>query len=447
MGIFINSSTLEDASHRLDVLGNNVANVNTAGFKRSSFSEELKKASGSPYYKAGINQDFSQGNITGTTNPLDMAISGNSLFRLDTRGGITYTRNGQFSLSKDNYIVDPFGSKLTGYKLGDNGKIDYSQLADLKIDTGLSKAVATSKLGLKTSLDSRLEPVLSSIKFDTSDPNSYSNSTFTSVFDSLGDQHNVQNFFRKVSDISDANGNFSTWKMYTIVDNKIEDAPPTSTLVFDNSIGKLDTVIDSAGNTLKFDKTLERLKTFTKIGETTSTVIEYQNNIAINEPARSIVYSNPNTANAIKSVEFSIDFSGSIQNAHDFAVDTTQNGKSVAEMTGYKVNNDGKIEEIYANGTTAEMGQVVLVKFNNLNGLNSIANNQWTESSDSGTPQIGTAADPSFGSIQGAATESSNVDLTVEMVKLIAAQRAFQSQAEVVKKADETIQNVIRIGG
>ncbi len=447
MGIFINSSTLEDASHRLDVLGNNVANVNTAGFKRSSFSEELKKASGSPYYKAGINQDFSQGNITGTTNPLDMAISGNSLFRLDTRGGITYTRNGQFSLSKDNYIVDPFGSKLTGYKLGDNGKIDYSQLADLKIDTGLSKAVATSKLGLKTSLDSRLEPVLSSIKFDPSDPNSYSNSTFTSVFDSLGDQHNVQNFFRKVSDISDANGNFSTWKMYTIVDNKIEDIPPTSTLVFDNSIGKLDTVIDSAGNTLKFDKTLERLKTFTKAGETTPTVIEYQNNIAINEPARSIIYSNPIASNAIKSVEFSIDFSGSIQNAHDFAVDTTQNGKSVAEMTGYKVNNDGKIEAIYANGTTAEMGQVVLVKFNNLNGLNSIANNQWTESSDSGTPQIGTAADPSFGSIQGAATESSNVDLTVEMVKLIAAQRAFQSQAEVVKKADETIQNVIRIGG
>ena len=136
---------------------------------------------------------------------------------------------------------------------------------------------------------------------------------------------------------------------------------------------------------------------------------------------------------------------GTQQRGSSFSAEATQNGLSSAALTGYSVDQDGFINAMYANGTTAKMAQVVLAKFNNFQGLKQEANNQWSESPESGAAQIGKAGDPKFGILQGGALESSNVDLTVEMVKLISAQRAFQSAAEVLKKQDEIMQNINNI--
>jgi flagellar hook protein FlgE len=146
--------------------------------------------------------------------------------------------------------------------------------------------------------------------------------------------------------------------------------------------------------------------------------------------------------------DVTMDLSNSTKMEGSFSVNSTsQDGRTAADMTSYKVNNDGTIEAIYADGTAEVMAQVVLAKFDNLQGLTASSNNQWVESSLSGKPHLGIAGSGGFGSIQGGSTEGSNVDLTTEMVRLIAAQRAFQSAAEVVKKQDETVQTINRIGG
>ena len=388
MGITINSESLVNAATTLNVIGNNIANVNTSGFKQSSFSEQLKKASGGSSETAGITQTFTQGSITSSTNPLDMAISGESLFRLSGGSGITYTRTSNFSVNKDNNIVDAFGNKLTGYSLGSNGQIDDNTLGDITINKNKSSPVATTTIKLNASLDSKPEPSASGT-FNAKNPSTYDNSTMTTVFDSSGSARSIQIFFAKNTTTPPPTGTL-IWDMYSVDGTN---APVKTTLTFNSVLGTLN--------------------------QTTAPVV-----------------------NGIK-----IDLSGTTEATGSFSANASQDGKASADMSSYKVNNDGTIEAIYVDGTSSVMAQVVLVKFNNLQGLNAMSNNQWTESSLSGTPQIGMAGKGGFGSIQGASTEGSNVDLTMEMVKLIAAQRAFQSAAEVVKKQDETVQTINRIGG
>jgi len=388
MGITINSESLVNAATTLNVIGNNIANVNTSGFKQSSFSEELKKASGGSSETAGITQTFSQGNITSSTNPLDMAISGESLFRLSGGSGITYTRTSNFSVNKDNNIVDAFGNKLTGYSLGSNGQIDDNTLGNITINKNKSSPVATTTIKLNASLDSTPSPS-SSGTFNAKNPSTYDNSTMATVFDGSGNARTIQIFFAKNTTSTPPVGTLA-WDMYSVDGTN---APVKTSLTFSSATGTLN--------------------------QTTAPVV-----------------------NGIK-----IDLSGTTEGPGSFSANASQDGKASADMSSYKVNNDGTIEAIYVDGTSSVMAQVVLVKFNNLQGLNAMSNNQWTESSLSGTPQIGMAGKGGFGSIQGASTEGSNVDLTMEMVKLIAAQRAFQSAAEVVKKQDETVQTINHIGG
>ena len=125
----------------------------------------------------------------------------------------------------------------------------------------------------------------------------------------------------------------------------------------------------------------------------------------------------------------------------------SQNGNDVGQMTGYKVGADGVIKAQYSNGQSMLMGQIILYNFKNLNGLAPTQNNQWVETAASGAAIAGTPGSMGLGSLQGSSTEDSNVDLTVEMIKLISAQRAFQAASEVVKKQDEILQGVVHIGG
>ncbi|MEI6268608.1 MAG: flagellar hook protein FlgE [Methylococcaceae bacterium] len=390
MGITINSEALNNAAIGLNVIGNNIANVNTSGFKEASFSELLKKASGGSSETAGITQAFTQGSISPSTNPLDMAISGNSLFRLDGGNGITYTRNGQFTVNSNNYIVNSFGDKLTGYSVDGTGKLDTNTLSDISIDTGKSSPSATTKIQLEVSLN-RLKTaniLPSTPAFDSGNSSTYDNSITTTAYDASGSARLIQSYFRQTD--------VSAWDMYTI----------------DPTIATISNPFETAKIPFGTDGKILAGKTTYDIGG------------------------------------LKIDLANSSAAAGSFSLArSSQDGKTSSDMSSYKVNNDGKIEVIYADGTSAIRAQVVLAKFDNLQGLTASSNNQWTESSLSGKPRVGVAGSGGFGSIQGGSIEGSNVDLTTEMVKLIAAQRAFQSAAEVVKKQDETVQTINRIGG
>lgn len=422
MAVSIDYSPLEQAQKRLDVLGKNIANVNTSGYKKFSFSDDLKSA--------GAIQDFSQGSVTSTNKQLDIAITGDGLFRMEKNGVVTYSRNGQFSLSKENYIIDGFGGYLTGYGLDSNGYIDESSLVPLIISKAESKPVATTTASLNITLDSRVSAILSAVPaepgsvkntysvktFDANDPASFNYSTFVTAYDSLGASHTLQTYFVKretyytAAEATAANkvaGDVkeSWWDMYATYDNK-------------------NLAVDNTGKAIRIQKL-----TFS----TSGTIDKFTND------NYGIDLTLPNNA------KINISMAGTQQRGSSFSADTTQNGLSSAALTGYSVDQDGFINATYDNGTTAKMAQVVLAKFNNFQGLKQEANNQWSESPESGAAQIGKAGDPKFGILQGGALESSNVDLTVEMVKLISAQRAFQSAAEVLKKQDEIMQNINNI--
>jgi flagellar hook protein FlgE len=383
MALSINYAPLEQAQSRLDVLGKNIANVGTSGYKKFSFSDDLKSA--------GAIQDFSQGTITATNKPLDLAITGDSLFRVEKAGVVTYSRNGQFSLSKENYIVDAYGDNLTGYGLDTKGNIDKSKLVALTISKGESKPKQTANVGLNLTLDSRVDSIPNATSISPNDPKSYNYSTFVTVYDNLGASHTVQTYFAK----RDTTNGSTNWDTYITYDGK---ATSSGKQIAFNSLGVL-----ASGSVDSFAIDMSATSTFT------------------------------------------VSLAGSQQRGTSFSSQATQDGLSSAALTGYSVDQDGFINANYANGTNTKMGQIVLAKFNNFQGLKQEANNQWSESPESGAAQIGLAGDPKFGSLQGGALESSNVDITVEMVKLISAQRAFQSAAEVLKKQDEILQNINNI--
>jgi flagellar hook protein FlgE len=383
MALSINYAPLEQAQSRLDVLGKNIANVGTSGYKKFSFSDDLKSA--------GAIQDFSQGTITATNKPLDLAITGDSLFRVEKAGVVTYSRNGQFSLSKENYIVDAYGDNLTGYGLDTKGNIDKSKLVALTISKGESKPKQTANVGLNLTLDSRVDSIPNATSISPNDPKSYNYSTFVTVYDNLGASHTVQTYFAK----RDTTNGSTNWDTYITYDGK---ATSSGKQIAFNSLGVL-----ASGSVNSFAIDMSATSTFT------------------------------------------VSLAGSQQRGTSFSSQATQDGLSSAALTGYSVDQDGFINANYANGTNTKMGQIVLAKFNNFQGLKQEANNQWSESPESGAAQIGIAGDPKFGSLQGGALESSNVDITVEMVKLISAQRAFQSAAEVLKKQDEILQNINNI--
>ncbi|MFI3222322.1 MAG: flagellar hook protein FlgE, partial [Methylococcaceae bacterium] len=413
---------LNNAAISLNVIGNNIANINTTGFKQSSFSEELKKASGSSdAATAGISQAFVQGDITTSTNPLAMAISGNTLFQLFGGNGISYTRNGQFSVDQNNNIVDSFGNKLQGYSLSKTtdtagnttigSTLDTNKVGNIQLNTSKSTPKATATITIGASLNSGVVVIPDTVSFDSTKSDSYDNSKMTTVYDALGNSRTITNYFRKQPDIVPSTGN-SRWNVYTL------DSSWTTASIAAASI---------LPNTLEFNDAT---------GKTNSSTIPSSFTV----PAT--ISGQPKPAGAI-----TFDFAATTQGAGSFSVNGTQDGNPSSDMTSYKVNSDGTIAAVYADGSSAVMAQVVLAKFNNLTGLSAITNNQWKESSVSGKPQLGTAGKNGFGTIRGGSVESSNVDLTIEMVKLISAQRAFQSAAEVVKKQDEIVQTINRIGG
>jgi flagellar hook protein FlgE len=397
MSLQLDSATVQAAQRRLDVLGNNIANVNTVGFKGASFDAMLGSAMGTTgsSQTSGTVQNFSQGNVTSTNNPLDIAISGTGLFKLKSSSGQeVYTRDGQFSLNQSGEIVNSSGDKLLG---SDNNKI--------VIDVNeINPKNTTTKATLGLTLDSRKDPITTT--FNLSDPTTYTHSTTTPIYDDSGTLKNVQTFYAKTS--------ATDWDVYYAINGVVvNDAtgPLKSRLSFDSS-GTINTTA-SQNLTASVPINIDPLTGLIATGSTST---------------------------------MAVDLTSAKQFGASFAATMTQDGYPSGQMTGYKVGGDGVITAVYSNGKTAVKGQLNIVTFKNLQGLAATGTNQWIETPASGAPITGLPGTLGLGTLKGSSTEDSNVDLTVEMIKLISAQRAFQSAAEVVKKQDEILQGVVHIG-
>jgi len=404
MGFQQGLSGLNAAAKNLDVIGNNVANSSTVGFKQSQaqfadvYANSLTGAGGSGIgigvKVAQVAQQFTQGNITATNNPLDMAINGGGFFRMDNGGEIAYQRNGQFQLDKNGYIVNPTGGQLTGYTANAAGVLSTGAPAPLAINTADLTPQATTEVNAVLNLDST-ETALAAASFDMNDPTTYHSSTAASVYDSLGNQHTLQTYYVKTGP--------GTWNVYASSDGTPIPAAGTavSTLTFNGS-----GVLTGGGQ------------------------------FSVTAPVTT--GANPITA--------AFDFTGTTQFGSPFSVNTlNQDGYTSGRLAGFNIGADGTLLGRYTNGQSAVLGQVVLANFANPNGLQQIGNNLWTETATSGTPLVGTPDSGGLGVLQSSAVEDSNVDLTAELVNMITAQRVYQANAQTIKAQDAVLQTLVNL--
>lgn len=397
-------SGLNIASKALDAISNNVANSTTVGFKQSTaqFSDLYASTLGGGGQSQigigatvnGVAQQFSQGNITVTSNPLDLAINGDGFFRMSDNGSVLYTRNGQFSVDKNGYIVNASGYRLTGYGTDADDNIVVTAPIDLRIDTALSggEPRSTEEADLAVNLDSRLSAPVNPV-FSPTDTTSFSYSTSLTSYDSLGNSHIMSLYFVKTATPNQ-------WNMHTSLDGG---APTAATAVTFNSNGGL-------------------------VGPTT-----LPQSFAI-------------TTGATSPLAFDLDLTGSTQFGSAFSVNAVaQDGFASGRLSGISVSPEGVLQGRYTNGQSRNLGQVVMATFQNPDGMTQLGSNAWAETSFSGPPAVGTPGTGNRGGLQPAAVEDSNVDLTAELVNMITQQRAYQANAQSIKTQDQIMQTLVNL--
>ena len=218
MALMIDSSSLRSAGTRLEVIGNNISNSSTIGFKQSEFESQLVASMATDIGSkvGGTRQMLAKGNIVSSTNPLDMAIDGKGFFRVLSNGSVTYTRDGQFSLDKQGNVINSAGDLLTGYGVDSNNKVIPGVLTPLKISTADYPPTPTALANIDLSLDTRKPSIDASLHpFNPADPATYTHSTTTTVYDAQGGPHDVRTFYIK----TDAD----KWDVYATVDGQFSD--------------------------------------------------------------------------------------------------------------------------------------------------------------------------------------------------------------------------------
>jgi flagellar hook protein FlgE len=403
-------SGLSAAATNLDVIGNNVANVNTVGFKQSDahFADVYASASGSVGQNAAgigtrvsaVAQSFAQGSLTSTSNPLDLAINGSGFFRLSDAGATEYSRNGQFQLDKSGYIVNDAGARLTGYPAGPNGILPTASPVDLQISQADVTPQSTAKVTATVQLDSSSAPIAAA--FDPTDSSTYEFPTSTSIYDSLGNSHALGMYFAPAG--PNASGE-NTWKVYATLDGTAVSASAVGTVTFGT-----DGLVDTSSTTLPFSMSAA-------VG-----------------------------GGAATPLAFTLDLTGSTQFGTQSGVNQiTQDGFTSGRLSSYSVSDDGTILGRYSNGQTKPLAQVALANFTAPEGLASLGNNVWAESSKSGPPLIGAPNTASLGALQSGTVEESNVDLTAQLVDMITAQRNYQANAQTIKTEDALMQTLVNL--
>jgi flagellar hook protein FlgE len=415
-------SGLNAASKQLETIGNNIANSNTVGFKASQaqfadvYANSLSGSGGGGSAGIGtkvtrVAQIFSKGNITSTNNPLDIAINGGGFFRLSNNGTISYSRNGQFELDKDGFLVNA-GARLTGYSVNASGKIASGTPVEIKINNADLPPQVSTLIETQVNLDASKDaiPAAKLAAFDPNDSTTFNDATSVTVYDTLGVEHRVQLYFSKAAN--------NQWRVYAAQDGAAITGAQT-----DGSIAILN--FDTSG---KLTTTVPATTTF-PIPMTATGGAAWQASGTINLDMKGTTQ-----------------FGSSAEGTTTFSVNKlTQDGFASGRLAGFSSGADGVIVGRYTNGKTSVLGQIVLANFANPNGLEPLGNNTWAETSTSGQSLIGVPNTGSLGVLQSSAVEDSNVDLTGELVTMITAQRIYQANAQTIKTQDQILQTLVNL--
>jgi flagellar hook protein FlgE len=339
-------------------------------------------------------QQFNQGNINTTSSALDLAISGNGFFTLNGPTGDVYTRNGEFSEDANGNVVSTTGEDLQVYPPLANGGFNTGALQTLNLNTAQSAPVATTTGAVILNLPSNAT-VPTQAPFNPTNPNTYTQSTSTTVYDSLGNSYPATFYFSQTAVPGQ-------WTVNMTVNG---------------------TPVGGAQN------------------------LTFSNTGIVTAPAGGgLTFAGFNPPDGAQAMTMAFNFGQSTQYGTQFGVTSiTQNGYTTGQLSTVSIDPTGIVSAVYTNGRSTQLGQLAIANFPNPQGLQQLGNTNWAQTFASGTVVQGTAGSAGFGSIQSSALESSNVDLTTELVNMITEQRAFQANAQVITTADQMSQTVISI--
>jgi flagellar hook protein FlgE len=414
--LYTGASGLTSHGDAINVVGDNIANANTVGYKRSraNFEDVLAQSVGGVGNEIGLGSRLasvqkllSQGALLGTGIATDLAISGDAFFAVKGSAsgldGTFFTRAGQFIMDKDGYMVNQDGLKVQGYNINTSGVLVKS-VTDIQVQNTQMPPVATTTAQIDGNLDADSTPFVdATTPWDATNPEGTSSfSTSMTVYDSLGAAHSVTVFFRN----DDTNG----WTWHAMVDGG------------DVTGGTAGTWSDIGTGTLTFDANGQLTAGMTGTVTTTG----WTNGAA----ASSIDVDLTNLTNyAAKSSVSYMD----------------QDGFASGTLSGISIASDGVITGVFSNGQNRTVGQVLLADFQSADNLNRIGGNLFIETKESGTALFGEAGTGGRGTINAGALEQSNVDLAQQFVDMIAFQRGFQSNSKVVQTADQMLQELIML--
>ncbi len=422
-------SGLQAASVDLSVTSNNIANVSTTGFKysRGEFGDifavspfgNSPTAVGNGVQIDNVSQQFGQGNLEFTDASLDMAISGQGYFVVtqDLNGTqLSFSRAGEFRVNSDSYIVNNDGQFLQTFPVDSHGNVTSSSLnttspVQLPASTGTPSATTEVEIGVNLPAG---DAGLVSTAFDPNQSTTYNSSTSSTIFDSLGESHVLTYYF-----VKDPVAATRQWDVYTFLDGNSIDVTGGTTIA-NTALGNTD---------------VARL-VFNADGSLNSAV-----------PAPPVNTSIP-LSNGATPLTITHDFANNIttQYSSGFSVNTLDaDGFSTGNLTGINISEEGLIQAAYSNGISQPLGKIAMADFPNSQGLANQGSSSWTETIDSGSVITGEAGTGRFGLIQSGALETSNVDLTAQLVNLITAQRNFQANAKSIETANTLTQTIIQI--
>jgi flagellar hook protein FlgE len=419
MGYQQGLSGLSGASNDLDVIGNNIANANTVGFKQgqaqfadmyaNSVATSVNNQIGIGSQMSQVQQQFGQGTITTTSQALDIAINGNGFFQLSSNGANVYSRNGVFNLAANGTIVNAAGQTLMGYAANAQGVISTAATVPIVVPNSNLAPAVTKNVNFAFNLNSQTA-LPAATPFNPADPTSYSATNSITVHDSLGGGHAVNVYF-----VKQATG---SWEAYATTGTNNQLVTGTST----GTPGDLGPVsFDSSGNMIP------------------------------TPPATSIApfaFSIPDAASSVAGAvqTMAMSFTGTTQyGATTGLIGSGQDGYASSELAGFSVNPDGTLLGTYTDGRSQPLGQIALATFANQNGLQNIGGNNFQQTAQSGAPQVSVPGSTNHGSLQGGAVENSNVDLTSSLVDLITAQRNYQANAQTIKTQQTVDQTLINL--
>ncbi|RDK01792.1 flagellar hook protein FlgE [Paraburkholderia lacunae] len=503
MGYQTGLSGLSASSSDLDVIGNNIANANTVGFKSgaaqfadmyaNSVATAVNNQVGIGTKLAEVQQQFAQGTITSTNQALDVAINGNGFFQLSNNGSMVYSRNGVFQLDKNGFITNAQGLQLMGYAASSAGVVNTAQTVPLSVPTANIAPQATTKITAGLNLNAQDPLMLGTPTVTAGATNAGTLTTTGATITNTASGTNNDNFtvtfptpttytvtdntlgtttaaatYTAGTAIQLGNGETITFTGVPAVNDSYTVAPTavafnqnssttynysTSTTVYDSlggsqqvnmyfaktGAGTWDVYAGPSTGTASLIGHANFNSSGTLLGTTDAAGVATATPFVFN-------FSVPNTDGSSTPQNLTLNIGGTTQYGGKDGVNSLQpDGFAAGTLTSFTIGADGTLTGNYSNQQTSALGQIVLANFSNQNGLVNLGNNEYQQTSQSGVAQISAPGATNHGTLQGGAVENSNVDLTSQLVNLITAQRNYQANAQTIKTQQAVDQTLINL--